>query len=558
MTVIPVIERELRVQSRLWFTYLIRVLGALALLCVCLWFGAVNGFQPNVGGQLFGWLNCTMVVSIWVLVPLTCADCISRERREGTVGLLFLTPLKAREVVLAKGMVHGIRSLSLLLAVLPMMTISFLIGGVTWKDALLSAMVNFSCICWALAAGLLASSLSKSWLRAMLLACGLAGCFAVILIIITGWRVALALRKDNGFNWYYGNWIRNAAMSNIVQVELPIGFLGITDFRGWWGAMFGVLKPKAQRAWLLQEGELALFSLTFLFLAVLIAAWNLRRTWQEEPPSARRLWFEKQLCTPIIGVKFFHRWLRRKLDHNPIGWLEQRTWSGRLVTWGWLAVMVSFYSAASSAPNSWRLLGVAQNFLAWLLMGIIASSASGSFQRERETRVLELLLVSPMSAGQIISGRLRGLWGQFVPTFGLLVFMWIVLATGPWPDKDFSWVPFFCAGYLTIPVIGLYYSLSRKHFISAFLWTVFAGILLPFVLKWLIILLSSILVFAITGGPRTFDYQSFMGPLVFSIRNMFMSADFIVIIQAAIAIRCGLRLHRNLEERKFAFSMMSG
>ncbi|HZV33870.1 MAG TPA: hypothetical protein VFB72_04770 [Verrucomicrobiae bacterium] len=558
MTVFPVIERELRVQSRLWFTYLIRVLGALALLCVFLWFGAVNGFPPHVGGRLFGWLNCTMMVSIWVLVPLTCADCISRERREGTVGLLFLTPLKAREVVLAKGMVHGIRSLSLLLAVLPMMTISFLIGGVTWKEAVLSAMVNFNCICWALAAGLLASSLSKSWLRAMLLACGLAGCFAVILMIITGWRVLLAVRRDTGFTSYYGTWISNAPMSNIAQVELPIGFLDITDMKGWWGTMFSVLKLKTQRAWLRQEGGLVLFSLVFLLVAVLVAAWNLRRAWQEEPPSARRLWFEKQLCTPIIGVNFFHRWMRRKLDQNPIGWLEQRTWSGRLVTWGWLAVMISFYSAALSAQNSWRLLGVAQNFLAWLLMGIIASSAAGSFQRERETRVLELLLVSSMSAGQIISGRLRGLWGQFVLTFGLLVFMWIVIATGPWPEKDFGWVPFFCAGYLTIPVIGLYYSLSRKHFISAFLWTVFTGILLPFVLKWLIILVSSILVFAIIGGPRTLDYQSMIGPLLNSAQHMFMSADFIVIIQAAIAIRCGLRLQRNLEERKFAFSAMSG
>jgi len=39
-------------------------------------------------------------------VPMLAADCVSRERREGTLGLLFLTPLDARGIMLAKSMVH--------------------------------------------------------------------------------------------------------------------------------------------------------------------------------------------------------------------------------------------------------------------------------------------------------------------------------------------------------------------------------------------------------------------------------------------------------------------
>ena len=175
MTVLPVIERELRSQARHGFSYLLRLLGATALLAVCVWFGAVHGLSPRYGAYLFGCLNCTMVVSIWIFAPLICADCISVERREGTVGLLFLTPLKPGEVVLAKGLVHGVRAITLWLAVLPVITLTFLIGGVSWKEAVLSALVNFSSICWALAAGLLASSVSKSWLRAMLLAIGRTG-----------------------------------------------------------------------------------------------------------------------------------------------------------------------------------------------------------------------------------------------------------------------------------------------------------------------------------------------------------------------------------------------
>jgi len=84
MIVLPVIERELRAQSRLGFTYGLRVLGASALLLVSLVFAFSFGLPPDRGGELFGYLNCALFISIWALVPVLAADCLSRERREGT------------------------------------------------------------------------------------------------------------------------------------------------------------------------------------------------------------------------------------------------------------------------------------------------------------------------------------------------------------------------------------------------------------------------------------------------------------------------------------------
>src|SRR5438105_9047210 len=57
--------------------------------------------------------------------------------------------------------------LTLCLAVLPILTIPFLMGGVSWQESFLSVAFNLSSFCWALAAGLLASSWTKSWLRAL-------------------------------------------------------------------------------------------------------------------------------------------------------------------------------------------------------------------------------------------------------------------------------------------------------------------------------------------------------------------------------------------------------
>src|SRR5206468_12383932 len=122
-------------------------------------YGLLQGGLPiGRGGALFARLHLLLYCSIWILVPLMTADCISRERREGTLPLLFLTPLTAQGIVLAKALAHGLRAMTLCLAVLPVLAIPILMGGVSWLEVALSLVVNVSAFCWALAAGLLASS----------------------------------------------------------------------------------------------------------------------------------------------------------------------------------------------------------------------------------------------------------------------------------------------------------------------------------------------------------------------------------------------------------------
>lgn len=554
MTALPIIERELRTQARLAFTYGLRVLGAAALLLVWLYYGFNPDFPPSLGGRLFGSLNCTLFISIWIAVPLLSADCISRERREGTLGLLFLTPLKAREIILAKGLVHGVRAVTLWLATLPVLVIPFVLGGVTWRDAVLSALTNFSALCWALAAGLLASSMAKAWVRAQLFACLFGICFGVAFIYVTGFNLLLSIRTP----------LRSGA--NLHDQVLMAGIFGATGIGGWWARILGSLTTSRQWSLLLGEGRMALLSILVLLAAVGVAARNLRRAWQETPPSARQLWVEEKFCTPILWVSFFHRWMRRKLERNPIGWLEQRTWSGRLVMWGWFAMMISLYSAALNGNNVTRLLNDLQTFMAWLLIGVMAVSAAGSFQRERETGVLELLLVSPLSEEQIIGGRLRGLWGQFFPALVVLLGVWIYLA-GVFPDpyRNLGMIQFYCSAYLTLPVIGLYCSLRRRNFISAFLFTVFLGLVIPFGLKmavnWFAGDFLGISSYGLRNGYRDFEAGGrfmftidFTSPIIRELVNLTYSAAFLTLVQAIVAFCAGRQLYRDLARRNFAFS----
>jgi ABC-type transport system involved in multi-copper enzyme maturation permease subunit len=471
MIVLPIVARELRTNARAPFTYHLRALGVVALLLASVVFSVNHGLAQTLGGELFGQLHFTLFCAIWIFVPFLTADCISRERREGTLGLLFLTPLRAEDFVAAKGLAQGLRALTLWLAVLPVITISFLLGGLSWMEVALSVMVNFGAICLALAAGLLASSSSRVWTRVLVVAGGvsLSWCFAYALILLV--LVAFFLDRGTG--------ILRAILDGDFARLAAEGFWLATDWGGIWPRVLGRTRFGA----LSGTAAASLCSFLFLLLTIRFVGWRVSRVWREEPLSARILWLEDKFCKPVVFRGFFRRWMLRKLDRNPIGWLEQRSWTGRLATWTWLGLVVCFYSAALS-----RIIisgGFPQQWMAWLMGGSLALSAAASFRRERETGVLELLLVSPLSASALITGRLRGLWAQFMPAIGLLLGIWVYLATlfgltALFNDEEeASWLLYFIGAFISLPLIGLYFSLRCRYFITAFLATLVVGLVLP-------------------------------------------------------------------------------
>src|SRR5436190_16709487 len=151
----PVMIRELRVGARDIWNNWYRVLASAVVLLIG-WFTSL--FDPNGDGRsLFTAVHQVLLCVIWIFVPLATADCISKERREGTLGLLFLTPLKAWHVVIAKSLVQASRAAFMWLAAVPMLTLAFLMGGVTKWEVALSVLIHFSSICCALAAGIIMS-----------------------------------------------------------------------------------------------------------------------------------------------------------------------------------------------------------------------------------------------------------------------------------------------------------------------------------------------------------------------------------------------------------------
>jgi ABC-type transport system involved in multi-copper enzyme maturation permease subunit len=528
VNVLPVIARELRASSRHPFTYNLRALAVGALVLASFFFGMQHGFEPNIGGRLFAHLHFTLFCAIWILVPMLTADCISRERREGTLGLLFLTRLNGADIVVAKGLAHGLRALTLWVAALPVVAIPFMLGGLSWAEAFLSVLINLSAMCWALAAGLLASAWSNSWSQSVLRAMALALLFVVGLWTAIGWVAASALSGPTGA-WLYWKpgWHTITPALGFVFVT-GVGF--VTNATTRWSNYLR-LGPSGQLVSGL--GAMAALSLLGLFLSLLAAGAKTRRVLQEQPPSARRIWWQQKFCTPVLWTSFFRRWMRRKLELNPIGWLEQRTWQGRLVTWGWFAVIVSIYSVALMDQNSLQESSGLEIGTAWLLTGSMALSAAGSFRRERESGVLELLLVSPLSEADVVWGRLRGLWSQFLPAFGTLWLIWIYFSSLFSYRADGGQISFFVITFFTLPLIGLYFSLSCRNFMTAFLCTLGYGIFVPMLVPGLLWFAN----FAYSAG-------SYIGPVDHA-------GPLPTAVQVIIAMLCWQRLITRLRQRNF-------
>ena len=436
------------------------------MMAVILWLAA-HVHTPRAGSLIFAWVHRIVLASIWIIVPIMTCDCLSSEKREGTLGLLFLTNLSSREIVLAKAVAHGLRAFTLWLATVPLIAVPVLLGGLSWLEIAISCALALGSILFALSVGLWASVCSRRLNGAVALAAFLAPpaflCFAALFMEAGGVIVAL------------GGFLKGPESDWLDEFTGFIGFIWNADDD--WN---NIMSMRGIQQTILTGAAIVVPAAALVLVAtVLLAAGLLRRTWQDKPKTKRQNEVEKFFCAPSFFPNFFRGWMRRSLEKNPIGWLEKRSWTGRITSWIWLAIMISFSTtlAYGTAGSGFDGFGI----LMWMLLTSIAYVAAGSFRRERETGALELILVTPLSERHIIHGRLRGLWSQFLPTFLLwaAIVVYLSSARGDWRLGE---VLRFTVLFLVVPVVGLYFSLRSRFVLLSWTATLAVCFLVPQIL----------------------------------------------------------------------------
>ncbi len=383
MNFLPIAGRELQVAARKRSTFWVRMAAALTAVVVgtsCFALTALRQMSvTGIGSALFHVLTWMCLVGALAAGLFFTSDCLSEEKREGTLGLLFLTPLRGYDVAVGKLLATSLRSFYGLLALLPILAITELMGGVTgaeyWKSAL--ALVNALFI--SLAAGLFVSALSRDSQKALMTT------FLVLLLLSLG-----GLAIDG---------IIAAAKGQAPRPVWSISSPGyVLAAAGAWGrsAYWEGLLVNQLAAWALFAAACAI----------------VRHTWQERKRAQART-TQGWGYAWKYGTARLRRHLRRGLlERHPVAWLGSRErWQSRNMWVLALALTLGFFVVLVRAlpREAWLVWGYAGGLLTLLVYFWAASQSCRLLIEARRGGLLELLLVSPVSEGEIVGGQWRAL-----------------------------------------------------------------------------------------------------------------------------------------------------
>jgi hypothetical protein len=386
---LPIAARELRVASRKRSTFWVRIAAALVavligsgfLVLAAAWsFGFGAATLGKVLFALLTWLTLAAALSTGLFFT---SDCLSEEKREGTLGFLFLTDLRGYDVVLGKLLATSLRGFYALLAVFPILAVTLLMGGVTapqfWKTAL--ALVN--ALFFSLAAGLFVSSISRDSQKAMAMT------LFLLFLLTTGGPAGDALTamvKQNGFQPVL-------SLSSPVYLFATAGAWGRSPF--WSGLLVNQV-----------------VACMLLGLACVL----LPRTWQEKAAKTSAAMGSRAHWWKYGGPKRRTSLRRELVDVNPVLWLACRERWQAVSLWFATVLLVGAFVAVFASNEQW-MLWFAWSQLAGVLTLMlylgIASQAARFFVEAKRNGLIELVLGTPLPSSQIVQGQGRALLRMF-------------------------------------------------------------------------------------------------------------------------------------------------
>ncbi|MBI3417114.1 MAG: ABC transporter permease subunit [Verrucomicrobia bacterium] len=388
MTLLPIAARELRVAARKRSTFWLRIIAALVAFVLGCGFLALSvmgvgaGFM-NVGKGLFttlAWLCLAAALSAGLFLT---SDCLSEEKREGTLGFLFLTDLRGFDVVLGKLLATSLCGAYALLAVLPVLALTLVMGGVSGTEFWRSALALLNALFLSLAAGMFVSAISRDSQKA------LAATFLVLLLLVVGGPAADATAASVAQRPFAPCF----SLASAGYLLVLAGGFGRSPF---WPTLF----VNQAIAW------------TFL----LLACWLLPRVWQERGKARSSRATGWAYDWKFGGVKRRLALRRKLIELNPVVWLACRerwqtfsVWLVLLAISGVVSV-IFLRSGPTAFWPAWTLFG---GLLTLMMYLGVASQSVRFFVEARRSGLLELLLSTPLPARAIVQGQWRALLRMF-------------------------------------------------------------------------------------------------------------------------------------------------
>ncbi len=487
LSALSVALRELRVAARRKGIYRVRFWAAVVAVGLVAWvfFSALLSPQSpapaTLGAEIFYSLASVLMGYSLLAGSRATADCLSEEKRDGTLGLLFLTDLKGYDVVAGKMTANSMSCTYGLLASFPVLTLPLLLGGVSWELVWRVLLILANALFFSLAAGMLASAVC----RKERLACGMA--FLFVALIAAGLpALGLLFReyviKDDALpvpEWF----LFPSPLAHFIRtLEGFSSFAVAGKFKGveYWGS----LATAHLLGWL------------FLWGACRITP----KSWQDVPAS---LWLERwrrRWQYWCYGGSETRAALRKQLlDINPFVWIcGGRDRLQRTLLWGFLGLLVvGFLYGLAKLPHDWLCMPVAVTTALAFGTTVKYWVAGESTRRCLEIRrdgALELLVCTPMTVREMLQGQwlaMRRLFGAALVMVAIVDFIMLAVALSDISNQSerVSTVIAFISGLILLGAdfcalvwVGSWQGLTAKNAKTASGTTAWRILVLPWVL----------------------------------------------------------------------------
>lgn len=449
MTFLPIVERELIEASRRRGTYWIRLAAAAAGLLIGGWVMLMMQREPpaSLGIVLFVALSIAAFVYCLFVGIFRTADCLSEEKREGTLGLLFLTDLRGYDIVLGKLVATSLNAFYGVLALFPVMAIPLLVGGVTLAEFWRVVLASMNMLFFSLAVGMFCSAISRDERRAMVVA------FATVVFITGGLPFLAAVAHE---------WHSTRYLSEFLLIPSP-GYAAYLTFDATYS--------RAGQSNYFQES--VIFTHVLSWLLLVSASLIVPRTWQDKALTAGAMKRRERLNRLQLGSSDQRRRFRtRLLDINPLYWLVARHRTKPFAAWTFIALGILIWSIGLwVSPNDWK------DEVAYIWTAVVAhtvlkfwvaTEASRRFSLDRQSGALELMLSTPISVKEIIRGQLMGLERQFAgPVLAILLADFVfLLACRHQSGMVMLWVAgmaVFVIDLITLSWLGMWRGLNSRR-----------------------------------------------------------------------------------------------
>ena len=395
MTFLPIVDRELRVAARKRGTFWVRIIAALVALLIAAGFLILASFgtfgmrPASFGRGLFAtltWLSLAAALSAGLFFT---SDCLSEEKREGTIGFLFLTDLAGYDIVLGKLLATSLRGVYALLAVFPILAVTVLMGGVTGEELWKSMLALAGALSYSLAAGLLISAVSRDAQKAL---------GASLLLLLMGAAGGPVVDNLIGL-------IKKSSFEPILSLASPA--YAFVSGQSWGAGLFWTS---------LLLSQLVALSMLGMACALLPRSWQQKTRGSAQRQGSWAEWWR-------FGGSARRRALRRKLlEVNPVLWLACRErWQASAL---WVVALCMIGAAvamylARSGNMGWYVWSYVQGALTLGVYLGMASHAGRFFVEAGRSGLTELLLATPLSGSQIVLGQWQALLRMFGPPLAL-------------------------------------------------------------------------------------------------------------------------------------------